>query len=107
MNKLIIILIVIGCGFSILSKPTDEVLEKQIFSQILSEVKSPKTDANNGIVDSFINFSCNLFPNKCAQQIYDTSVTIEIEDNILFKTANVKIGDKNQSCIGIINTWKC
>lgn len=105
--KSLIILIVIGCGFSILSKPTKEVLENQIYSQILSDIKSTKTEDNESIVSNIINFSCNLFPDKCAQQIYDSKVTIEIKDNILYKMADVKIDDEYLTCIGIFNTWKC
>ncbi len=107
MKSLIIILIVLGSGFSIISKPTNDALEKQIYSQILSDVKSTKTEDNEGILNSIVSFSCNLFPDKCAQQIYDSKVTIEMKDDILYKMANVKIDDEHLTCIGIFNTWKC
>lgn len=107
MKNLIIILIVIGSGFSIVSKPTEEALEKQIYSQILSDVKSTKTDDSDGILNNIVNFSCNLFPDKCAEQIYNTKVTIKMKDNILYKMADVKIDDEYLTCIGIFNTWKC
>ena len=107
MKSFIIILIIIGSGFAIISKPTEEALEKQIYSKILSDVKSTKTDDNEGIVNSIINLSCNLFPDKCAEQIYDANVTIDMTDNILFKIANVKIDDEQLTCLGIFNTWKC
>ena len=107
MKSLIIILIVLVSGFSIISKPTEEALEKQIYSQILSDIKSTKTGDNEGILNNIVNFSCGLFPDKCARQLYDSTVTIEMKDNILYKMANVKIDGEHLTCIGIFNTWKC
>jgi len=107
MRNILVILIIIGCGFAIMSKPTDDVLEKQIYSKILSDVKSTKINDGKGILNRLVNFSCNLFPDKCAQQLYDSKVTINIKDNMLYKMANVKIDDEELTCIGVFNTWKC
>ncbi|GAB6044064.1 hypothetical protein JCM17961_47480 [Endothiovibrio diazotrophicus] len=104
---IVVLLVVVVCGFAVMTKPSDDDLRRQIYSQILAEAKQLKVENNDNLFSGVMKFACRLSPDECARQIYNTMVTINVDDKVVFKKARVNVAESQSECVGFFNTWKC
>lgn len=98
-------LIAAALVFAVISKPSDLELNKKIYADVLTSAKSVTVDGRDNLLSGLIKGFCKLSPHECARFVFDTMVTVQTEDNYIFKEGLVKIGNLNFKYIGAFNTW--
>lgn len=103
----LLLLLALAAGFAVVSKPSQEALEKQIHAEILFDAKEMKVGEDDDFLSGTMKLACRMAPEDCARQIFNTMVKFRVEDQIVLRIAEVTIQDERRTCYGFYNTWKC
>lgn len=102
------IVIIAIVAVAIFSKPTDSSFDDKLNREIRASLTDEQVEVkeSDDLVTGMVKFGCALSKDACAEMIR-SQMTVNIDDFVVAKVANVSLDEDNGFCLGAFRAWWC